>query len=163
MTSAMYKSIASIPQSATQAAHSAYTAPQAPWRRRQAQTSCLSTRRPCGHSRVPRWQAWTTDIFITIHYNLWVGRAVPRRIVRRHVTGTRALLPRVVPLLGAVVYEFFSVCVYERQCGYGFAVFAIIAIYLPSLLGGTEKTAKGRPWNAFRQSRWWTLSAMFLK
>lgn len=170
MASAMCECIASVPQSATQAAHSAYTTPRVPWQRRQAQASCLSTRRPCGHTRVPRWlQAWATDIdiFITIHYNLWVDRAVPRRVVRRHVPdipGTGALLARIVPLLGAVVYEFFfSVCGYARQCGYGFAVFAIIAIYLPSLLDGTGKTAKGRLWNAFLQSRWWTLSAKFLK
>ncbi|TYZ63962.1 hypothetical protein PybrP1_003658, partial [[Pythium] brassicae (nom. inval.)] len=46
--------------------------------------------------------------------------------------------------------------------GYGLVALALVVAYVPSLLDGSEKTAEGRPWEAFRQSRLWMLTANFL-
>lgn len=39
---------------------------------------------------------------------------------------------------------------------------ALVLIYLPSFLDGSQKTARGRQWDAFRMNKIWNLSANFL-
>lgn len=52
---------------------------------------------------------------------------------------------------------------WRTQYGYGLVVLASIAVYMTSLLDGSEKTAHGRPWEGFRQSRIWRMLAAFIK
>lgn len=41
-------------------------------------------------------------------------------------------------------------------------VVALVALYLPSFLDGSQKTGAGRAWEGFRQSRIWNISANYL-
>uniref|UniRef100_K3X4P8 Acyltransferase n=1 Tax=Globisporangium ultimum (strain ATCC 200006 / CBS 805.95 / DAOM BR144) TaxID=431595 RepID=K3X4P8_GLOUD len=85
-------------------------------------------------SRTPKWlQAWATDVFLFVSVHYNFW-----------------LVPFIV--------AFYAM--YQR--GYGLAVVALIVMYLPSFLDKSEKTAKGRPWHAFRQSPWLLLGANYL-
>lgn len=85
-------------------------------------------------SQIPKWlQAWVADIFIFVSVHYNFW---------------------LLPFLGA----FYAM----YQCGYGLVVVAVVVVYLPSFLDASEKTAKGRPWDSFRQSRWMLLCANFL-
>lgn len=52
---------------------------------------------------------------------------------------------------------------YMYQWGYGLVVVALVALYLPSFLDGSQKTGMGRAWESFRQSRIWHISSSYLK
>uniref|UniRef100_K3X4P9 Acyltransferase n=1 Tax=Globisporangium ultimum (strain ATCC 200006 / CBS 805.95 / DAOM BR144) TaxID=431595 RepID=K3X4P9_GLOUD len=48
------------------------------------------------------------------------------------------------------------------HAGYGLVVVATVVLYAPSLFDGSEKTAKGRPWDAMRTSKMWLLNANYV-
>lgn len=50
----------------------------------------------------------------------------------------------------------------QRQNGHGIFIVAMVALYIPRFLDGSERTANGRPWELLWSTHLWRLSTNFL-
>ncbi|KAF1326643.1 Diacylglycerol o, partial [Globisporangium splendens] len=94
------------------------------------------------HSRTPKWLqqcvVWVFN-FVAIHYNLWI-----------------------VPFL-VLFYYLYQVRVSSSVHGYWVFIVALVALYIPSFIDGSERTGNGRPWKGLRASQLWHCCSRLLK
>ncbi|TYZ67721.1 hypothetical protein PybrP1_003470 [[Pythium] brassicae (nom. inval.)] len=86
-------------------------------------------------SRVPKWlQAWVADIFTFIMVHYNLWT---------------------IPVVALFYYLF--------QSGNSLVAVALVALYIPSFIDGSETTAHGRPWEWLWESHIWRLTSQLLR